>query len=150
MKLNAFEEAMIRRTGETMKDHSYAQVLEMLKYSAGILKDLPPGDPAFEHFYNEVAMLNNYCSLLHKQERDNNHGLCLDVGRFVGLTPYSRNINNQAKQAAEMCGYEVFVNPRNRITYFIPGKEFEEQVLLDLLRDINVTYRFLPEELARI
>ena len=32
----------------------------------------------------------------------------------------------------------------------LPGKEFEEQVLLDLLRDINVTYRFLPEELARI
>lgn len=150
MKLNAFEEAMIRRTGETMKDHSYEQVLEMLKYSASILKDLPPGDPARVYFYNEAARLHNYCTLLHKRERDNNHGLCLDVGRFVGLTPYSRNINNQAKQAAEMCGYDVFINPRNQNVYFIAGKKFEEKILLDLLRDINVNYRFIPEELARI
>ncbi len=150
MKLNAFEEAMIRRTGETMKDHSYEQVLEMLKYSASILKDLPPGDPAREYFYNEAATLHNYCTLLLKRERDNARGLCLDAGSLIGLIPRARNINNQAKQAAEMCGYEVFVNPRNRITYFIAGKKFEEQVLLDLLRDINVTYRFLPEELARI
>lgn len=67
MKFNHLTKNIYAGKNETVR-MTYEEIIELAKLSQNFLNDLPPLDPAYQHFFNQKNLWWDYAELLHKKD----------------------------------------------------------------------------------